>query len=198
MIADLFSHVKAFKTKLGLFLRQFNVQNFAHFPNLKEVKDQVEAFNCQAYVEALTRLADDFNARFEDFQAHECDFKIMANPFDADVENSPEHLQMELIDLQTSEDYQSLYRKSGSVFDFYKQLSGDLFPEVRKHALRFLSLFGSSYICEQTFSLMNITKSKLRTRLTDDNLEAVLRLATTNLAPNIEKLVANRQCQTSH
>ena len=111
-IADLhvFSHVKAFKTKLGLFLRQFNVQNFAHFPNLEEVKDQVEDFNCQAYmyVEALTRLAGDFNARFEDFQAHECELKIMANPFDADVENSSEHLQMEhlqmeLIDLQSSE-----------------------------------------------------------------------------------------------
>jgi len=198
-IVDLFSHVKAFKAKLGLFIRQFSVQNFAHFPNLNEVKDQVDDFNCQAYVEALTRLVGDFNARFEDFGAHEADMRIMGNPFEAVVDNSPERLQMELIDLQSSADYKSLYTRSGNLSEFYRQISGDSFPELRKHASKFLSLFGSSYICEQTFSLMNLTKSKLRTRLTDDNLEAVLRLATTNLAPNIEKLVANRpQCQTSH
>lgn len=86
-------------------------------------------------MDALTRLPSDFNARFKDFQAHECELKIMANPFEADVENSP--LQMELTDLQSSEDYQSLYIKSESMFDFYKKLSADLFPEVQKHASGF-------------------------------------------------------------
>lgn len=76
--------------------------------------------------------------------------------------------------------------------------------EITKHLIAFnqnlqgkdkMSLFGLNYFCEQIFSLMIITKSELRTRLTHDNqVEAVLRLATTNLAPNIEKLVAKRQC----
>lgn len=45
--------------------------------------------------------------------------------------------------------------------------------------LRFSSMFGSTYVCEQNFSTMNIIKSKYRTRLTDVNLETLMRIATT-------------------
>ncbi|MGH0162498.1 UNVERIFIED_CONTAM: hypothetical protein FKN15_042874 [Acipenser sinensis] len=61
-------------------------------------------------------------------------------------------------------------------------------------ALKLLSLFGCTYICEQVFSLMKLNKSHLRTRLTDDDLHAVLRVATTSLEPNIPQLVTEKNC----
>ena len=37
------------------------------------------------------------------------------------------------------------------------------------------SLFGSTYICEQTFSVMNFNKNKQRSSLTDGHLEDILK-----------------------
>ncbi|CAI9725740.1 Hypothetical predicted protein [Octopus vulgaris] len=52
-------------------------------------------------------------------------------------------------------------------------------------------LFASTYICEQTFSIMKINKGKNRSLLTDSNLQSVLRISTSNLTPNFDKLKYN-------
>uniref|UniRef100_A0A3B1JNM5 HAT C-terminal dimerisation domain-containing protein n=1 Tax=Astyanax mexicanus TaxID=7994 RepID=A0A3B1JNM5_ASTMX len=66
------------------------------------------------------------------------------------------------------------------------------------NAQKWISMFGSTYICEQMFSLMKLNKSPLRTRLTDENLQAVFRHATTSLEPDINQLVSERRCNISH
>ena len=56
-----------------------------------------------------------------------------------------------------------------------------IFPEIRKHANKSCCLFGStSFTCEQLFSKMKSTKSITPTRLTDDHLNDVLRITTTD------------------
>ncbi len=61
------------------------------------------------------------------------------------------------------------------------------------------SLFGSTYLCEQTFSLMNLNKSKLRSKITDSDLHNILSLSVSQLQPNLEKLLKNKdQLHISH
>ncbi|XP_028132642.1 uncharacterized protein LOC114328089 [Diabrotica virgifera virgifera] len=55
----------------------------------------------------------------------------------------------------------------------------DSYDQLKKLAFAVLSFFGSTYICEQYFSSMNIIQSQLRSRLTDGNLESCLKLKTT-------------------
>ena len=55
-------------------------------------------------------------------------------------------------------------------------------------AQRMLVLFGSTDICEQTFSLMNFNKSNHRSQLTDAHLKSVLRIATPKLTPDFDTL----------
>ena len=98
---------------------------------------------------------------------------------------------MEHIDLQSSVDYNSLFKQTPNVVDFYKVLPENDFPELKKFARKLLSLFASTYICEQTFSLMKLTKSKSRIGLTDEHLEVCLQLGTTSLSPDIANLVAS-------
>ncbi|MBN3281791.1 GTD2B protein, partial [Polyodon spathula] len=38
---------------------------------------------------------------------------------------------------------------------------------LRRHTKKKMGLFGSTYICEQTFSILNINKTRLRSSLTD-------------------------------
>ncbi|GBN17452.1 hypothetical protein AVEN_7109-1 [Araneus ventricosus] len=46
----------------------------------------------------------------------------------------------------------------------------ECYSEVKKLAYGVLTIFGSTYSCEQAFSCMNIIKSKVRSQLTNKNL----------------------------
>ena len=61
-----------------------------------------------------------------------------------------------------------------------------------ENAMRMISIFVSTYVCEQLFSKMKFTQSKLRTRLNDSHLDGILRLTTSSFKPNIQKLVQNK------
>ena len=59
-------------------------------------------------------------------------------------------------------------------------------------------MFGSTYTCEQLFSTIKFTKSKLRLGISDAHLEDVLLLDLSDLSPDVETLSQNKQHQVSH
>ena len=73
----------------------------------------------------------------------------------------------------------------------------DSYDQLKKLAFA-VSLFGSTYICEQSFSSMNIIKSKVRSRLIDENLESCLKLKTTTYQPNLLKQSKEMRAHRSH
>ena len=75
---------------------------------------------------------------------------------------------------------------------FYKSLPAT-FVNLKDNALLHASMFGSTYRHEQTFSQMKLNKNSIRNKLTDDHLEDVLRLSTTDIQPDISPLVAEMQ-----
>ncbi|KAK2851948.1 hypothetical protein Q5P01_008224 [Channa striata] len=48
-----------------------------------------------------------------------------------------------------------------------------------------LSLFGSTYLCEKTFSVLNLNKSRVRTRLTDSHLPDTLGINAAAFEPDL-------------
>uniref|UniRef100_A0A3Q3E9I4 HAT C-terminal dimerisation domain-containing protein n=1 Tax=Labrus bergylta TaxID=56723 RepID=A0A3Q3E9I4_9LABR len=62
------------------------------------------------------------------------------------------------------------------------------FPNVKKLAIIVLSMFGSTYTCESSFSHMNSTKSSSRCSLTDNTLHQCLRIALTSYEPKVTAL----------
>ena len=68
---------------------------------------------------------------------------------------------------------------------------------MHAHVLKFMSMFGTMYACEQMFSIMNLNKSKSRMS-SDSAIETVLQISTAkSIVPNIGKLVAAKPCQKS-
>ena len=112
----------------------------------------------------MDTLAVEFDRRFQDFKNLEPQFNILSSPFTTEVDLASENLQLELLDLQASNDLEEKL-KSVSLSDFFKSLSDDLFPKLKTFAAKFLTLFGSTYICEQAFSSLKIKKSKNRSLL---------------------------------
>ncbi|GBM13248.1 hypothetical protein AVEN_214949-1 [Araneus ventricosus] len=74
----------------------------------------------------------------------------------------------------------------------------ECYSEVKKLAYGVLTIFGSTYSCEQAFSCMDIIKSKVRSQLTNKNLETCLKLKTTSYKPDLIKLSKGMQSQCSH
>ena len=115
----------------------------------------------------------------------------MGAPALSKVESVPDHCQLEVIDLQCSPELKSSFQQN-NILTFYGSLSSSTYRNVKDLACKLLSEFGSTHLCEQTFSVMNMNKNKLRSNLTDNNLCSILRLATTKLEPNIDKVVTFR------
>lgn len=108
------------------------------------------------------------------------------------MDNAPIDVQLELIDLQ-SDTVLAEHFKSASLLEFYSSLKEENFPNMRKRAQKMLVLLGSTYTCEQTFSVMKFTKSRYRSSLTDDHLSNVLHISTSNIQPDFDALVKAQQ-----
>ena len=113
------------------------------------------------------------------------------------IEEVPENLQMEYIDLQCSSDLREKF-KDFPLLEFYKNVSKEKYQRIHRLAVFVTLLFGSTYLCEQVFSRMNHVNSPVRSLLSDSHMENSLRIATSSILPNIAKLVREKQCQTSH
>lgn len=74
----------------------------------------------------------------------------------------------------------------------------DSYRNMKKYAFGVLSIFGSTYLCEQIFSNMNYIKSKYRTRLTDESLQSCVKIKVTSYMPDVEKLSSDVRKQKSH
>ena len=70
----------------------------------------------------------------------------------------------------------------------------ETFIEMRLFVARILSMFGSTYLCEQLFSILKINETSHRSRLTEEHVRSIL---AQRITPNINKLVSAKKCQVS-
>lgn len=148
------------------------------------------------FADKLSILAADFRRRFSDFEAQKSRLQLLSNPFAVDVESAPANLQMELIELQCNDTLKAKYESVGA--SEFARFIPDTMPELRTQVARTLSVFGSTYLCEQLFSLMKLNKTSHRSRLTDEHLHSILRISSAQiLTPNIDELVLKMRHQVS-
>ncbi|CAL9707747.1 unnamed protein product [Knipowitschia caucasica] len=188
----MYSLVKAFMSKMTLLSSQLENNSLTHMQTLKGVTPSAD--HLRRYSSMLIALHGEFSRRFEDLRTIEDEMKMISSPFTCSVDNAPSDVQMELIDLQ-SDAVLAEHFHSKPLLDFYSSLVEENFPNMRRYAQKMLVLFGSTYICEQTFSTMKFTKSRYRSSLTDEHLSALLRISTSDIQPDFDALVKAQQRQ---
>ncbi|KAM4043803.1 general transcription factor II-I repeat domain-containing protein 2-like [Anomaloglossus baeobatrachus] len=194
LLSSLLSNVKSFETKLKLWKTQLERNNTVHFPTLERQKP----LTTLEYAGECAKLIEAFDERFKDVKSKQMELNIFATPFNVEPADVPDNLQHEIIQLQNDDELKARYNNL-PLLEFYKRyVSNDDFPTLRRHALKFASVFGTTYCCEQFFSKLSIAKSRLRSRLTDTNLENQLRVATSSIPPNIARLTKDKTFQPSH
>ena len=132
----------------------------------------------------LSDLKLQLNDRFSDPDARATEIRIFQNPFDCVIDEVPPELQKELIDLQSSDMLKDKY-KEGILIEFYKCLPSDQYVHLKDFARGFTSISGTTYLCEKTFSKMKYMKSSYRAMLSDDRLQSLLMIGSTNFEPQL-------------
>nr|XP_025720486.1 general transcription factor II-I repeat domain-containing protein 2 isoform X3 [Callorhinus ursinus] len=174
VVTQMYDLIRAFLAKLCLWETHLARNNLAHFPTLKSVsRNESDGLN---YIPKIVELKTEFQKRLSDFKLYESDLTLFSSPFSVKIENVHEALQMEVIDLQCNTVLKTKYDKVG-VPEFYKYLWSS-YPKYRIHCAKILSMFGSTYICEQLFSIMKLSKTKYCSQLKDSQWDSMLHIAT--------------------
>ena len=111
-----------------------------------------------AFFEKINKIND----RFADFDLLKAKMEPFNNTIKVDIELQPLYLQQELHKLQS--DSFLLSRKNERYETFWKLVSKEQFPYLRNFAQKMCSKFGSTYVCESAFSIMQRIKSNTRTK----------------------------------
>ena len=188
----MYGHKKGFINKLRLWHAHIQNAHLAHFPGMLPKKKT-------EFADQLQQLLNEFSACFKDFKFHKHLFEIFSSPFHTDIEKAPMDIQMELIDLQERTDLKAKDVEM-DLGDFYrKYLAQEKFPSLRKFMASKMALFGSMYLCEQFFSEMSFMKSLYRSVMTDKHLKNGLRVASTSIKVNWNRVVQQKsQLHVSH
>ena len=83
--------------------------------------------------------------------------------------------------------------QENNLTEFYKCLPSDEYGELRSYARGLISVFGSTYLCEKTFSKMKYVKSQYRSALTDEHLQSIMMIGSTNFDPQFEEMLSKKK-----
>ena len=149
------------------------------------------------FADQLEKLFNEFSACFKDFISHKHLFEIFSSPFHTDIDKASADIQMELIYLHERTDLKTKYMEM-NLGDFYrKYLDQNKFSNLRKFMACKMTLFESTYLCEQYFSKMGFIKSPYLSLMTDKHL--INGLASISIKVNLNRVVQKKsQLYISH
>lgn len=209
LICDMIQSVSSFRRKLSIFEKDIASQELIHFPTTLECKNNSNSeIDVTVYLRFIGDLKSEFAERFEDFSEVEKLSAFLKAPFEVPAAGewsdvaaklfniSKPLLQMEIIDLQ--EDIVLKIHKTATTQEFWSKHVPAKYENCKKLAIYLATMFGSTYLCETSFSKMNFLKNKYRSRLTDAHLEDTMRISCSQREPNFKKLAQDHKCNFSH
>ncbi|KAK9887343.1 hypothetical protein WA026_022013 [Henosepilachna vigintioctopunctata] len=206
----MFNLINGFKGKLDLFAANLERNKVDHFSTLASLKEELEitALDIPKYLSKIKCLKESFENRFQDFESDKRNIQLFINPFaisSTDLVDYPANIQLEVTDLQNHTALKQIFYENvsseqltESFASFWKNVSSEDFPTLRDLAMQILSRFGSTYVCEKTFSTLSYIKNKYRTSLTAKHISDLIVLSTSDLKPNIDKLLSQKPLHSSH
>ena len=200
LIGHLWDRIRSFQVELDLYREQLTERNFENLPCLQQV--DVSGLNFDEHVNALVSLQEEFNDRFTQIRGIEKELHVFMTPFSVPIDQAPSHLKLELIRLQHDSVLKDRYyhfQCQEGILSFYKAFKQEEYPRLHDNALKLVSMFGTTFLCEFMFSLMKLSKNKHRASMSDATLQSVMRIqSSSSIRPNLHKMVQKRQCHPSH
>ncbi|XP_066450060.1 SCAN domain-containing protein 3-like [Eleutherodactylus coqui] len=194
---DLSEKIRSFQMKLQLWKNKLDANKIYMFPTLAasfeehEIEPDKKMMMITSVKEHLHMLADEISSYFPNLP--DTPFALARSPFTVKVEDVPETVQEEFIDLINNDAAKTDFSTMPLTKFWIKCLQ--LYPILSETVLRLLLPFPTTYLCEIGFSRLMVIKSKYRSRLVMEN---DFRCALAKTAPRISELVNKKQPQPSH
>ena len=84
-----------------------------------------------------------------------------------------------------------MYHEMG-IPQFFSCIDSAALANLVSLAIKTTALFGITYVCKSFFSKLNLTKNDFRSTISEENLKATLKIASsTTLKANIDDIIAN-------
>ncbi|XP_051783182.1 SCAN domain-containing protein 3-like [Erpetoichthys calabaricus] len=210
-VADVVERLTAFQNKLDIFSSDLS-SRLLHFPTLSGfIKSSQSGKVTKVMSHFLHHLKHNFAQRFNDFDIPKELLHVVRNPFTSTPNTSPKAaeflklhgidegpLQLEMIEMQASCELKDALQEKGCTELWTKHVDPEMFPNMKKLAMCVLTMFGSTYTCESSFSHMNAIKTDNQISLTNEHLHHCLRIAVTPYEPNFSRLAQSMKCHFSH
>uniref|UniRef100_A0AAY5L2Z6 HAT C-terminal dimerisation domain-containing protein n=1 Tax=Esox lucius TaxID=8010 RepID=A0AAY5L2Z6_ESOLU len=173
-ISSLQQAVFAFESKLEVFLWDIETGRLLHFERLQQFRDACLASDSTQHLDLHSSLKIDLTCIPGDFELKVADLKasdMWMSKFKS-LNGELESLAQQRLILKTWNELPVTYHT------------------MQRVSIAVLTMFGSTYACEQSFSHMRNIKTNLRSRLTDGSLNAYMKLnLTTRPLDHFQKLV---------
>ena len=174
-VIELVEQMRAFQVKLDLFGTDLSTGRMLHFPTL------CKCISSPARIMSIMSIMTDFVAKLKENFADRLDglalpTEVMCfarDPFTVAIEGALSakakelavpidegKFILELVDMRSSLTMAQELRTNGPA-RFWTNVRPHQFPNVKRVAVLVLSMFGSTYTCESSFSHINLKKSSL-------------------------------------
>ncbi|XP_068204577.1 zinc finger BED domain-containing protein 5-like [Palaemon carinicauda] len=191
------AHSDAIRTFIGkLQLWKRRIQNTSSFPRLNEILNK-KSFrdSLKTKIEDhLQGLENEFQRYFPNIGERSFVFYLARNPFSLEVDDIPEDLQEQFLELKFNSVAKDDFTSLGMEKFWKKYLS--VYQKISQRILQVIVPFSSTYPCEAGFSALVGIKTKKRNKL---DVASDLRCTLSQTPPNIPRLVAQKsQYHPSH
>uniref|UniRef100_A0A3P9HLT4 SPIN-DOC-like zinc-finger domain-containing protein n=1 Tax=Oryzias latipes TaxID=8090 RepID=A0A3P9HLT4_ORYLA len=201
--------VFAFENRLELFIADIETGRLLHFEKLAEFKDACIAsdpdrhLHLQQLAGFTSNLLQSFKARFGEFRERTRLFKFNTHPHECAFKSLNEDLERlerqkaELASQHKWEEMKKLQPADQLILKTWNALPVTFFT-LQRVSVAVLTMFGSTYACEQSFSHLKNIKTNVRSRLTDGSLNACMKLNLTSYQPDYKSISKTMEHQKSH
>uniref|UniRef100_A0A8C2E398 HAT C-terminal dimerisation domain-containing protein n=1 Tax=Cyprinus carpio TaxID=7962 RepID=A0A8C2E398_CYPCA len=188
--------VQAFARKLVRWRERVEMGRIDMFSELEEFMEEnaLSVNSIKASITAhLQSLLDHFHKYFPEGDAPD-QYDWIRSPFNVTTAN---HLASDMEDalIELSTDRTLRTALDGKTLDEFWVSVALEYPQLSKAALDVLMQFGSTYLCEKTFSALTYIKNKHRSRL---NVEDDLRVGISKIKPRVDLLCSAHSAHPSH
>uniref|UniRef100_A0A1A8K9W9 HAT C-terminal dimerisation domain-containing protein n=1 Tax=Nothobranchius kuhntae TaxID=321403 RepID=A0A1A8K9W9_NOTKU len=194
-VLDMRDTWEAFVGKLEVFLKDVETSTFRHFKHLRELSAQC-SISTTARHECIRRLQTEFAMHFQDFQLYGPMFSFLIRPesfgnqLDLSLFNflDTDDMEMQLTELKSSTlwgtkfaelrqllESTAVHDHGACIYSCWTSLP-DRFNCLKNIAQALLTVFGSTYLCEQIFSHMKSVLGASHSRLTAGHSETCVLL----------------------
>ncbi|XP_057671228.1 protein FAM200A-like [Diorhabda carinulata] len=188
--------MQGFKNKLELWQNELSNNSLETFQRVHNTIIENRQLIIDLAQSHLTTLENKFDYYFHSIKSEEYDW--IRNPFATNAKKS-----VDAFSLKFKEEFIEL-SNDGTLKLHFGEVPLDVFwisvkneyPQISKQAISILIPFSTTYSCEQSFSTLVLIQNDKRSCL--KNLDQELRVALSNIEPNIKYLCSLKQAQVSH